>query len=109
GGAYRPGRETPGEAGVREVFEELALTVTTAPTVLDMVTTTLESKRDTLTIVQATPASAAFVRSPEIAEARWVRADMAAMPEGAPLSYWLKRALSARNAREPATRSSPAK
>ena len=102
GGAYRPGRETPEQAGVREVCEELALTITEVPTVLDTVSTTLEGKRDTLTIVQATPVSASFVPSPEIAEARWVRADMAAMPEGAPVSRWLKRALSARNAREPA-------
>ena len=98
GGAYRPGRETPEQAGVREVSEELALTVTDVPTVLDTVTTTLEGKRDTLTIVQATPVSAAFVRSPEIAEARWIRADIAAMPVDEPVSRWLERALSARNA-----------
>jgi len=105
GGAYRPGRETPEQAGVREVFEELALTVTEVPTVLDTVATTLEGKRDTLTIVRAVPVSASFVRSPEIAEARWVRADMAAMPKGEPVSRWLERALSARNGREPAPRS----
>ena len=105
GGGYCPGRETPEQAGVREVSEELALTVTEVPTVLDTVRTTLEGKRDTLTIVQATPVSASFVRSPEIAEARWVRADMAAMPEGEPVSRWLQRALSARNAPEPAPRS----
>jgi 8-oxo-dGTP diphosphatase len=86
---------------VREVFEELGLTVTEAPTVLDTVSTTLEGKCDTLTIVQATPASASFVRSPEIAEARWVRADLTAMPEGEPVSRWLEKALSARNAPEP--------
>lgn len=101
GGGYRPGRETPEQAGVREVFEELALTITETPTVLDTVSTTLEGKRDTLTIVQATPVSASFVRSPEIAEARWVRADMTAMPEGQPVSRWLKRALAARNAPDP--------
>jgi 8-oxo-dGTP pyrophosphatase MutT (NUDIX family) len=100
GGAYHPGRETPQQAGVREVSEELALTITDVTAVLDTVTTTLEGKRDTLTIVQATPVSAAFVRSPEIAEARWVRADIAAMPTGEPVSRWLERALSARNAPE---------
>jgi 8-oxo-dGTP diphosphatase len=104
GGGYRPGRETPEQAGVREVCEELALTVNDVPTVLDTVSTTLEGKRDTLTIVQATPVSASFVRSPEIAEARWVRADMAAMPEGEPVSRLLERALSARNAPEPGSR-----
>jgi 8-oxo-dGTP diphosphatase len=96
GGGYRPGRETPEQAGVREVFEELALTVNEVPTVLEIVGTTLEGKRDALTILQAKPASASFVRSPEIAEARWVRADVAAMPEGEPVSRWLERALSAR-------------
>jgi 8-oxo-dGTP diphosphatase len=97
GGAYRPDRETPQQAGVREVSEELALTVTEEPTVLDTVFTTLEGKRDTLTIVQATPVSASFVRSPEIAEARWVRADMAAMPDCEPVSRGLERALAVRN------------
>ena len=105
GGAYRPGRETPEQAGEREVFEELAPTVTDAPTVLDTVITTLEGKRDALTIMQATPVAASFVRSPEIAEARWVRADMAAMPVGEPVSRWLEKALSARTAPEPAPRS----
>jgi hypothetical protein len=57
-----------------EAFEELTLTITDAPTVLDTVITTLEGKRDTLTIMQATPVAASFRRSPEIAEARWVRA-----------------------------------
>jgi 8-oxo-dGTP diphosphatase len=98
GGAYKPDRESAGQAGVREVAEELALTITEAPIVLDTVTTTLEGKRDTLTIVMATPISATFVRSPEIAEARWVRADMSAMPEGEPVSRWLTAALSARTA-----------
>jgi 8-oxo-dGTP diphosphatase len=97
GGAYRPSRETPQQAGVREVSEELALTVTETPTVLDTVYTTLEGKRDTVTIVQATPVSASYVRSPEIAEARWVRADMAAMPDCEPVSRWLERALAALN------------
>jgi 8-oxo-dGTP diphosphatase len=98
GGAYRPARETPGQAAVREAYEELALTITDAPTVLDTVTTTLEGKRDILTIMQATPVAASFRRSPEIAEARWVPADMAAMPESEPVSRWLDKALSASTA-----------
>jgi 8-oxo-dGTP pyrophosphatase MutT (NUDIX family) len=104
GGRYRPGRESPEQAGVREVCEELALAITEIPTVLDTVSTTLEGKRDTLTIVQATPVAASFVRSPEIAEARWVPADMAAMPKGEPVSRWLERALSVRNAPDPRNR-----
>jgi len=66
--------------------------------VLDTVCTALEGKRDTLTIMQATPVSASFARSPELAEARWVRADMAAMPAGEPVSRWLERAISTRRA-----------
>lgn len=95
GGAYKPHRETAEQAGVREVAEELGLTIIDAPKVLDTVVTTLEGKRDTLTIVKATPTSASFTRSPEIAEARWVGADMSAMPEGEPVSRWLELALSA--------------
>lgn len=95
GGAYKPGRETPEQAGMREVAEELCLETVDAPTVLDTVTTTLEGKRDTLTILRGTAASEAFVRSPELAEARWVSADLSAMPEGEPVSRWLKLALSA--------------
>lgn len=96
GGAYKPGRETAELAGVREVAEELGLAIAEAPVALDTVITTLEGKRDTLTIVRATPTSAAFVRSPEIVEARWVAADLSAMPPGEPVSRWLKLALSAR-------------
>ena len=95
GGAYRPGRETPEQAGAREVAEELGLAVAGVPTLLDTVVTTLEGKHDTLTLLQATPTSAAFARSPEIAEARWVRTDMSALPAGEPLSRWLELALRA--------------
>jgi 8-oxo-dGTP pyrophosphatase MutT (NUDIX family) len=95
GGAYKPDLETPEQAGVREIAEELGLTVVEVPKVLDTVVTTLEGKRDTLTIVRATPTSAKFACSPEIAEARWVSADLSTMPEGEPVSRWLKLALSA--------------
>ena len=94
GGAYKPERETAEQAGVREVAEELRLTIADAPKVLDSVSTSLEGKRDTLTIVRATPTTASFVLSPEIAEARWVGADMSAMPEGELVSRWLELALS---------------
>lgn len=95
GGAYKPHRETAEQAGVREVSEELGLTITDAPKVLDTVTTTLEGKHDTLTIVRAVPLSASFALSPEIAEARWVGAAGASMPEGEPVSRWLTLALAA--------------
>jgi 8-oxo-dGTP pyrophosphatase MutT (NUDIX family) len=98
GGAYKPERETAEQAAVREVAEELGMTIVEVPKTLDTVTTALEGKRDTLTILSASPTSASFTRSPEIAEARWVRAELSAMPEGEPVSRWLKLALSARGA-----------
>jgi 8-oxo-dGTP pyrophosphatase MutT (NUDIX family) len=98
GGAYKPDRETAEQAGVREVAEELGLEVVDVPKVLDTVTTALEGKHDTLTILSATPSTASFELSPEIAEARWVGADMSAIPQGEPVSRWLKLALSARGA-----------
>jgi 8-oxo-dGTP pyrophosphatase MutT (NUDIX family) len=96
GGAYKLDRESPENAGIREVAEELGLTIADTPIVLDIVTTTLEGKHDTLTIMRATPTSAAFTLSPELAEARWISADMSAMPEGEPVSRWLKLAITAR-------------
>lgn len=95
GGAYKPERETAEQAAAREIAEELGLTIVDVPKALDTVKTTLEGKRDTLTILRATPSSASFARSPEIAEARWVGTDMSAMPEGEPVSRWLELALSA--------------
>jgi ADP-ribose pyrophosphatase YjhB (NUDIX family) len=94
GGAYKPERESAQCAGIRETFEELGLCIREDPAVLKTVTTSLEGKRDALTILQATPETASFVLSPEIAEARWVEADMSAMPKGEPLSRWLAHALS---------------
>lgn len=94
GGAYKPGRESAEQAGVREVAEEVGLVILDVPKVLDTVPTDLEGKRDTLTIVRATPTAAEFALSPEIAEARWVSGDLSALPEGAPVSRWLTLALS---------------
>jgi 8-oxo-dGTP diphosphatase len=98
GGGYRPERESAESAGAREVLEELGLSIQELPTKLETTITTLEGKRDTLTILRATPSSASFTLSPEIAEARWVGADISAMPKGDPVSRWLTLALSASNA-----------
>lgn len=92
GGGYRPDRETPAEAAAREVAEELGLTITPdALTELETVTTTLEAKRDTLTILAGAAPSAALALSPELAEARWVNTldDLG----DAPVSRWLIAAL----------------
>ncbi|WP_460540376.1 NUDIX domain-containing protein [Glycomyces halotolerans] len=92
GGGYKPSRETPEEAVSREIAEELDLCVSPSHfTVLDTVTTTLEAKRDTLTILTATATTPDYFLSPELAEARWVK-DVAELGE-APLSRWLLAAL----------------
>lgn len=95
GGGYKPERESVEQACTREVREELGLAVRDTPVVLERVTTTLEGKRDTLTIVQATSASGAFTLSPEIAEARWMDTAATELPAGEPVSRWLTRALAA--------------
>ncbi|MGZ0148764.1 NUDIX domain-containing protein [Kribbella sp. WER1] len=92
GGGYKPARETPAEAAAREVHEELGLTIRPAEfRVLDTTVTTLEGKRDTLTILTALSVSSETTLSSEIAEARWVK-DLQELGD-APLSRWLLSAL----------------
>ncbi|WP_344844256.1 NUDIX domain-containing protein [Kribbella ginsengisoli] len=95
GGGYNPKRETAQEAAVREVAEELALTIHQPPTVLNALTTELEGKVDNLTIVTARPTAAEFTLNAELIEARWVGIDLSDLPPGAPISRWLKLARSA--------------
>ncbi|WP_442914380.1 NUDIX domain-containing protein [Kribbella sp. NBC_00709] len=95
GGGYHPRRETAEAAAIREVAEELALTISECPVVLDTVTSRLEGKVDNLTIVVARPTSEAFQLSAELAQARWTSADPAAFPSDARVSRWLRRALEA--------------
>jgi hypothetical protein len=59
--------------------------------VLDTVTTTLEAKRDTLTVLVAAAPIENVVLSPELAEARWVM-DVDELGD-APVSRWLLAAL----------------
>jgi 8-oxo-dGTP diphosphatase len=93
GGGYKPPTETPAQAAAREVSEELALTIPAeAFTVLDTLVTTLEGKRDTLTILRAVAPSAEVSPSPELAEVRWIE-DVQQL-EPAPVSRWLKAAVS---------------
>ncbi|MCD0443756.1 NUDIX domain-containing protein [Glycomyces sp. A-F 0318] len=92
GGGYRPSRETPQEAASREIAEELTLTAAPgAFVVLETLETTLEAKRDTLTILRVLAPSTDVVPSPELAEARWI----SSVEElgDAPVSCWLTRAL----------------
>lgn len=92
GGGYRPDRETPAEAAAREVAEELGLTIASNTlTELETVTTTLEAKRDTLTILAGAAPSAALTLSPELAEARWL-SNLDELGD-APVSRWLTAAL----------------
>lgn len=92
GGGYRPDRETPTEAGAREVAEELGLTLVPNDLVeLETVATTLEAKRDTLTLLAAMAPATTVTSSPELAETRWITAvdDLG----DAPVSRWLLAAL----------------
>jgi 8-oxo-dGTP pyrophosphatase MutT (NUDIX family) len=93
GGGYDPKQESAEEAAVREVAEELALTIVEPPTVLRSLTTELEGKVDNLTIVAARPTSAEFRLNAELIEARWVAVDLGELPAEAPISRWLKLAL----------------
>jgi len=90
GGGYKPNRETPELAAAREVREELGLRVERC-VVLDTVLTTLEGKRDNLTILSAAAVTDEMTLSPEIAEARWIGGlgELGA----APVSRWLVLAL----------------
>jgi 8-oxo-dGTP pyrophosphatase MutT (NUDIX family) len=93
GGGYNPKRESAEQAAVREVAEELALTIAEPPTVLRSLTTELEGKVDNLTIVVAKPTTTEFRLNAELAEARWVAVDLGDLPADAPISRWLKLAL----------------
>jgi 8-oxo-dGTP diphosphatase len=96
GGGYKPSAETPDQAAAREIAEELALTVPAeAFTVLDTLVTTLEGKRDTLTILRAVAPKADVSPSPELAEARWIEDLRKLAP--APVSRWLVTAVSHSN------------
>jgi 8-oxo-dGTP diphosphatase len=93
GGGYKPTAETPEQAASREVTEELSLDVPPSSfTVLDTLVTTLEGKRDTLTILRAVAPSGDMSPSPELAEARWIE-DVRQL-EPAPVSRWLIAAVS---------------
>lgn len=93
GGGYKPAGETPEQAISREVAEELSLSLPAqAFKVLDTVTTTLEGKRDTLTILRAVASDEEVSLSPELAEARWINDVRQLGP--APVSRWLIAAVS---------------
>ena len=70
GGGYRPRREPAADAVVREIREELALTVT-APVVLGEYRTDAQGKRDTVTIFTCSVEDEPVTLSDELAEARW--------------------------------------
>lgn len=92
GGGYTPTREAPEQAVSREIEEELSLRIPSSQfIVLDTVITTLEAKRDTLTIHSATAPISAFSLSPELEEARWI-SNVAELGD-VPLSRWLLMAL----------------
>ncbi|WBQ04837.1 NUDIX hydrolase [Kribbella sp. CA-293567] len=96
GGGYNPKRETAEAAAIREVAEELSLTITRTPVVLNTLITDREGKIDSLTIFLAEPTSAKFRLNPELSEARWVSMTLAELPPDSSVSRWLKLALAAK-------------
>lgn len=100
GGGYRPRRESVEAAAAREVGEELHLELA-EPGVCPLHTevTTAEGKRDTVTILTATPTSPGYRLATELAEARWVDPGLSSLPPEAPRSRWLHLALAARRSR----------
>jgi ADP-ribose pyrophosphatase YjhB (NUDIX family) len=93
GGGYKPAGETPEQAISREVAEELSLSLPAQAFIaLDTVTTTLEGKRDSLTILRTIASDEEVSLSPELAEARWID-DMRQLGLE-PVSRWLIAAVS---------------
>ena len=93
GGGYSPLRETPEVAGRREVDEELGIKIADPLFALVTVESTLEGKQDSITILCGTAASEDLTLSPELAEARWTRRDLADLPPDASTSRWLRMAV----------------
>jgi 8-oxo-dGTP diphosphatase len=92
GGGYRPTNETAQQAASREVSEELGLRIDpNLITGIESLTSTLEVKRDSLTIVATTAPDAPVSLSTELAEARWV-GSLTELGD-APISRWLVIAL----------------
>jgi 8-oxo-dGTP diphosphatase len=79
GGGYRPGRETPEQAGRREVRQEVGIEVGDVG-VLGTYQSTAEHKRDTITCLWTKTSATASVSSAEISEVRWFPVD--ALPDG---------------------------
>lgn len=93
GGRYRPARETPSDAARREVHEELGLRILGELDELRTLEVRTEGKRDTLTLLSGSADGVEVRTSLELREARWLRADLADVPAGDPVSRWLRLAL----------------
>jgi 8-oxo-dGTP diphosphatase len=78
GGGYRPRRETPAQAGRREIRQELGIELGEV-TVLGTFESKGEHKRDTITCLRAETLRSGTVASAEISEVRWF--DRAAVPD----------------------------
>lgn len=76
GGGYKPKKEAPEEAAVREVHEELKITLE-APQIIGLYETKGEGKRDTVTIVSGTIKNINLTLNNEIAEISWEEASSA--------------------------------
>ncbi len=76
GGGYKPKKESPEKAGVREVNEELKITLEN-PQIIGLYETSGEGKRDTVTIVLGTIKNTNLTLNNEIAEISWKEASSA--------------------------------
>lgn len=74
GGRYKPHKETPEAAGIREVREELSLVIGRVG-IIGEYTSTLEHKRDTITCVHGLVEGGQQNQNFEIADTLWVSAD----------------------------------
>ncbi|AXK45039.1 NUDIX domain-containing protein [Brachybacterium saurashtrense] len=93
GGRYRPARETPASAARREVREELGLAIRGELAELSTLEARTEGKRDTLTLLSGSADGFEVRTSLELREVRWLRIDLADVPDGDRVSRWLRLAL----------------
>ena len=73
--------------------EELDLRISGELWELATAQSTLEGKRDTITLLAGTAAAPTVRTSIELRDARWTRTDLSDLPPGDPVSRWLRRAL----------------
>ncbi|GGO29130.1 NUDIX hydrolase [Micromonospora parathelypteridis] len=95
GGGYKPTRETPEQAAMRECTEELGIKAESYALLFEEHLTTFEGKQGYQKVVRLHAISEDLVPNGEISEARWVAVDLADLPGKPVLSKWVHSALKA--------------